>query len=319
LFFVSTSYASNDQKPAIIYFKGTCSAGKSTLIDSLSLQWKDLEIVDEDVIVIREFPRAVEKRFPEEYACLVKAIAKDNLYHALRTKHVLFKKTATLEECEKAQAVLKTIKDELNQTENIQWKNEVNEGIRCEMVELIQKALGEGNFVLLDSWYYSAEQVQEIFPDVSVIKVMLYCDFPVAYQRLLKRNRDAFIHENLREKRFVSNLIISFCSIYKIDDSSCDPIQEVSIAALEESFSMAANTLSMLPDYKTQIFNYGELSRPQFEEYQDRLLQDCRDKTKTYYISPRIPQDLIIDNTSGDTQKAIGALDEMFHFMESTK
>lgn len=101
--FISLCPSSIESKtPIIVYLKGTCCAGKSTLIQSIRQRWDNLEIVDEDPIVHRTFPDAVSLRFPVEYASIIKAIAEQNLYHALRAKDILFKKTATQEECIKA-------------------------------------------------------------------------------------------------------------------------------------------------------------------------------------------------------------------------
>lgn len=47
----------------IIYLKGTCSAGKSTLIRNL----EDFEIVDEDAIMHKSYVDAVAKRYPEAF------------------------------------------------------------------------------------------------------------------------------------------------------------------------------------------------------------------------------------------------------------
>ncbi len=100
-----------------------------------------MEIVDEDPIVLRTYPDAVALRFPIEYANIINAVAKYNLYQALRAKDILFKKTATEEECIKASNALSFIQNELKQSQNLPWNEDVNERIRKELIETIQLAL----------------------------------------------------------------------------------------------------------------------------------------------------------------------------------
>lgn len=302
--------------PIIVYLKGTCCAGKSTLIQSIKQRWENLEIVDEDPIVHRTYPDAVALRFPIEYANIIKTIAEYNLYHALCAKDILFKKTATQEECIKASNALSFIQNELNQSQNLPWKEEVNEGIRREIIETIQLVLQNEKSVLLDSWYFTADQIQELFLATPVIRVMLYCPFPIAYERLLKRNKESMALENLQEKRYMNQLMGSFCSLYQISNQPSQPIQNINRQELDQIFDSIYLTLGNknINDQK-QIFTFGELSRSQFQKLQIEFMQPFMEFESTnLYIAPKEKQDLIIDYTLGDTQKALDFLEDVMNF-----
>lgn len=319
IFFISSSacaiYSFNfePKNRIIIYLKGSCCAGKSTLIHSIKQKWENWEIVDEDPIVRRTYPDAVVLRFPFEYACLIKAIDKQNLYHALRAKDILFKKTATQEECIKASNVLNAIQNELNQSQNLPWKKEVNERIRKEIIDTIQLALKNEKNVFLDSWYFTADQIQELFPKVSVIRVMLYCPFPIAYERFLKRNKESIAQENLQEKRYMNQLMGTFCSLYQMSDQPSQPIQNINRKELDPIFNSIYLTLKNenIQDQK-QIFTFEELSQSQFQKFQTEFMQPFVElESPNLYISPKEKQDLIIDYSIGDTEKAVDLLEKI--------
>lgn len=318
--FISSStylYPSNiDSKtPIIVYLKGTCCAGKSTLIQSIGQRWENLEIVDEDPIVHRTYPNAVALRFPTEYINIIKAIAEYNLYHALRQKDILFKKSATQEECIKASNAVSFIQNELNQSQNLLWKEEVNEEIRKEIIETIQLALQNKKNILLDSWYFTADQIQELFPTTPVVRVMLYCPFPIVYERLLKRNKDSIEQENLQEKRGMNQLMGSFCSLYQMSDQPAQPIQIINRQELDKIFNSVCLTLECENIHdQEQIFTFGEYSQSRFQKLQTEFMQPFVELgSANLYISPKEKQDLIIDHATGDIEKALDLLKEVIN------
>lgn len=324
VFISSSAYiypSSVDSKiPVIVYLKGICCAGKSTFIQSIRQRWENLEIVDEDPIVHRTYPDAVALRFPIEYANIIKAIAEDNLYHALRAKDILFKKTATQEECIKASNALSSIQNELNQSQNLPWKKEVNEGIRREIIETIQLALQNEKSVLLDSWYFTADQIQELFPTTPVVRVMLYCPFPVAYERLQKRNKQSIEQENLQEKRYMNQLMGTFCSLYQMIDQSSQPIQSINRQELDKIFNSICLTLESENIHdQEQIFTFGEYSRSQFQKLQIEFMQPFVDlESANLYISPKEKQDLIIDRATDDIEKTLDLLEEVMNVAKAS-
>jgi len=297
--------------PIIICLKGTCSSGKSTLIKSLALLRDDLEVVDEDALVHEAYPKAIAQRFPLEYACIAEAIDKENIYHSLRTKDIIFKKTATQVECTNAKKYITEIQEELNGSQNLTWKQGVSQNISVEVLNKIKLALQNKKNVLLDAWYVKADQVQALFPKTSIIRVMLYCSLPVAYERLLKRNKEALDHGNLEEKRFLGQLVGTFCSLYQLSNQPIQAIQSIDRYKLDQIFN-AIHEMLTDEDSPKPIFTMKELSQSQLQSIQTGFLQpfdDC--KSEKLYISPKEKQDLIIDNTSIDIQKAVRAIEEI--------
>lgn len=213
----------------------------------------------------------------------------------------------------KSSYALSAIQNELNQPQNLPWKQEVNEGIRKELIETIQLALTNEKNVLLDSWYFTAAQIQELFPATPVTRVMLYCPFPIAYKRLLKRNKESMARENLQEKRYMNQLMGSFCSLYLLSDQPAQPIQNINKKELDQIFNLIYFTLESENIHnQKQIFTFGELTQSQFQKLQIEFMQPFIELESTHlYISPKEEQDLIIDHTLGDNQKALDLLEEV--------
>ena len=305
-------FAAPSKAPVVICLTGTCSSGKSTLIQSLTLLRDDIEIVDEDTLVHEAYPRAIAQKFPLEYACITQAVDKENIYHSLRTKDVLFKKTTTQKERLNAAQAIRDIQKELNLSRNLHWKQEVSQNISKEVLHKIQLALEKKKNVILDAWYVKGDHVQAQFPETPISRVLLYCSLPTAFQRLLKRNDEAIAQGNLKEKRFIGQLAGSFCSLYQINKQPLQPpIQYIDRQALDQTFSAM---LQMLPDKDSpkSIFTLKELSQSQLQSIKTHFMQPFEEgSSETFYICPKEKQDLIIDNTSLDVQKAVRSIEEI--------
>jgi dephospho-CoA kinase len=310
LFLAILAFApAHSESPKIVYLKGSCSSGKTTLIRSMEQRWNNLTVVDEDSMVHKRFPEAVAERFPFEYPPIATAVAKENLYRALRTQDLLFKSNATREECLEAKRMIDQIQHELDQLENLPWYEGVMQSIRDDIVKAIQAAIREGNHVVIDSWYFTASQIQEHFPEVTTLRVMVYSPLAIAYERLLQRNQEALLQENLDSKRDVNQLVSSFCSIYQLSARPSQPIEAISWRQLNQLFDSIYSRLGD-QEWQRKAFVFGELSRSQFRTIQTQFMQPYAEHGATVlYVSPREDQDLIIDNTARTPQQALDLLE----------
>ncbi len=300
-------FEKHPQDATVIYLRGTCSSGKSTLIRSI-VQECDLELVDEDSIMQRSYLEAVALRFPCKFIIINKAVARENLYHALREKDILFKKTASLEDSQKAKNALCEIQEELNNPQNLLWKKALSDGINTEVIQRLKEAIERRKNVILDSWYVKEHHIQELFPNVQIIRVLLYCSLPVAYNRLLKRNEEAIDRENLQEKRYLRQLFGSFTALYQISDQPLQPIHSIYRHELDQVFDAILLPLKDIA-YQKPIFTFEEITRPLFMKMKMAFLQpfdEC--KSENLYIAPKNAQDVIIDNTSNNIQNAVHSL-----------
>lgn len=311
----------NPSTSIIIYLQGTCSSGKSTLIKSIK-QKCDLEIVEEDSIMQRSYVAAVAQRFPYKFTCINHAISQNNLYHALREKDILFKKTASNDDCTKATDALTEIQEELNKPQNLCWKQEISQGISVEVIQKLREVIEKNKNVLLDSWYVKENHIAKLFPNAKIIRVLLYCSLPVAYHRLLMRNEEALLQENLLEKRYLRQLIGSFTALYQISEHPINPIQKVYRNELKQIFEDISQKIEDhdLSTYQKPVFTFTEISRFQFLQIKSQFLQPFETySSELFYISPRKEHDVIIDNSSQDIQKAVDLIKEiLFYNLQST-
>ncbi len=268
-------------------------------------------IVDEDATVFVAYQEAIKERFPAEYALIIKAIDEDNIYHSLRTKDYYFKQGATDEECANAENALFNILEELNRPENLNWKKLISQSITKNCLDQIGNALHHNQNVLFDGWYIKADQLANMFPENQVIKVMLYCPLEVAYGRLLKRNEEAFIQGNLKEKRLTSQLVGSFYSLYEISCQPLQPIEKVELFAYNNTFQWILENLSD-EEFPKKNFSFKEITRSELKQLQFKFLQPfgiC--ESESFYISTKENYDLIIDNTTLDAKDAVQMIEEI--------
>lgn len=304
IFFISNEFVysveNNQGSSCIIYLKGSCSSGKSTFIRSILNQRERIEVIDEDSIMQKTYIAAVAERFPYEFACIRQVIAQENLYHAIREKDVLFKKTASEEECKKALEFLCKIQEELNKSENASWKQEVSHSIDLQVLQQIKQTIEKGKIVLLDSWYIKPKHLELHFPETKVFKVLLYCPLKSTLERFVKRNEKALTNENFSEKRYLRQLIGSFISLYEITTHSQEAIEEVNKMELYDIFCTMAFSLKEGPDfYQKPIFTFEEISKPFFMKLVNEFLLPFEDSDKSsamFYIKPRENYDIILNS-----------------------
>lgn len=294
--------------PSITYLKGTCSSGKSHLIRSLQNQTTDLQIVDEDAIMHKAYVEAVSIRFPIEFSIIKQVIANDNLYHALREKDFLFKEMASSDDIEKAINALTKIQDELNEPQKQPWKQEVSRSIDGKVLKEIHEALSLQKNVLLDSWYIKPKHLEKHFPKTKVNRVLIYCSLQNAYERFIKRNKQALMHQNLSEKRYLRQLAGSFFSMYQISSNPLQPIKEIKKHELDQVLNAMYNSLEdQRESFQKSYFTFDEIPRSYFLTIKMNFLQ-VFDGSSPLFISPKEKQDLIIDNSTDDIQESINAL-----------
>lgn len=279
-----------ENAPYIIHIKGTCSSGKSTLMRCWTKESESLAIVDEDAIMHKRYVDAVSERFPEAFDSIQKVIAKENLYHALREKDVLYKSAPS----EEAVNALTMIQEELNQ--DLPWKQLVSREIDMEVLNGIEAGLRAGKNVLLDSWYITPERLRIEFRGIKIIKVLLYCPLPLAYERFLKRNKKAHAIGNLSEKRYLRQLIGSFTSLYQINSAPLKPIQNITREELDPVFDEMENSLTGDGPYKKPIFTFEEISKGHFLDMKEGFLRPFTVPAEEFYLEPKAPYDIILIN-----------------------
>ena len=79
-------------------------------------------------------------------------------------------------------------------------RNKINE----KLIRSIQMTIESKRVVLLDCWSLTADQVQELFPEVPVIRVALYYSLPVADQ-MTEEKPGSFYRGEFGRKSVTSN------------------------------------------------------------------------------------------------------------------
>ena len=313
---IRTSLAKWRAMPCIVYFKATSCAGKSTLGRAFEQQLNDWVFIDDDVIAYRQYLEAIAQRFPHEYAIVGKAVSPCNLYHAFRFKDVLFYESASDSDRVAAKDALAKVQNELDNPESSPWISAVNQQVRTELIDRVQLAFQQKKNVLVDSWFFNAGQFQEHFPGARVMRLMMYCSLPVAMQRLKKRNQEGLATENIESKRYISQLMGSFCSLYLMSKSPAQPVESVAKTELEAQFVvMTTDVKKASTTGVKKPFTRQEVALEDFEKMRAQFLLPYDSENANHlFIAPKETQDFII-NGSFETQKTIASIKQVVRIL----
>lgn len=292
----------------IFLFKGSCSSGKSTIIRHLGESTDGFVFVDEDSIVYEKYVEAIARRFSSDFQKIAAAITENNIYPALRYKNIFFKSDATTQECLEAEDALQTIQAELNSTASIPWKKEVSVSVSKEVVKRVQEALNIGKHVIVDSWYISGDDMREMFPEVKIIQTLVYCPFPVAYQRFVHRNKESIQTGNLQEFRQIRQLL-SFFSLYHITHSSKGAVQSIDVGDMNRTLDLISAQLEGDRALTAKpVFTFEEISRTEFDWFRSNYGDCLEGSDRTTYIVANEHYDLIIDTSRDDLEEAAAVI-----------
>jgi guanylate kinase len=296
LSFLPFTYTSCQElnSPIIILLKGTCSSGKSTLIQSIADSDMNIEIVDEDTYVHDGYLSAIQTRFPLEYNAIAEAIDYDNMYLSLRSNDMIYNSHSSYPERCIAEKYILDLRQELNKPEYLNWKNSVSENITDTCLDAMKNALEHGKSVLLDAWYISGNRIRGLFPNNTIIKILLYCELQEGYRRLMERNLKCQTTRNIREKRSAAQLIGSFNLLYKVSKTPLQPIHKFNFETFNNLMAEIEETLPVTTTL-AQVFSFKECSKSEFRGLQLNFLKDF--EHNNCYITPKENHDLIIDNT----------------------
>lgn len=310
LFFVLLfSFSVEAKEPQVVYLKGACCSGKTSLNKQIAKEWRDWTIVDDDALVIDIWSEALAQRYQEVFEAASDKIGKVNLYHAIRFGDLVFNQEVTDIEQETLVQQIAHMQKELNHPESLAWRQLVHEKVRKRVLEETTAALTEGHNVLIDSWYYTAEKIEELFPQAHMTRVMLYSSLPKAYERLQKRNRDSVTMKDMDQARNIAQLMITFTWLYKVSDASSQSIQPTEKSTFEEIFSLMAQRLEEKEaEDRSKLFTFSEFSFAEFMEMKNDFMRPFEEQQGPLFLSPYSRQDLIIDTSDLATEEILQLL-----------
>jgi hypothetical protein len=301
--------------PMALYLKGTCCSGKTSLTQLIATKWQNWAIVDDDAIVLQIWPEALASHYHNTYKILEKCIDRDNIYSALRFNQIVFKDNVPMQDQLEIKRLIQRIQAELNQPESVPWRQMINQKVREQCLKEIRSALAKGQNILIDSWYFSSEDIERLFPQLNMIRFTLYCSLPIAYQRLLKRNLEAIKKNEVTQMRNIAQLMITYCWLYELSDSTSQPIEAIDKKSLGASFQEIANALKETQEEdRSALFTFNELSIPEFEKMRNDFNKPFDGNgLNTVYITPKTQQNILIDNSHLTSQQSLELLEKSLY------
>lgn len=283
-------------KACIVYLKGSCSSGKSSLAKQY-VQNPAWVTIDDDVICMKEYVDTWRVSHPEEMKLISEAIDEKNIYMAIKRNLFCFKNSSPKTVVKNAKIAIRAIQTSYKSSTDT-WKNIPHQRIRAVVQKQVKEAIENNKNVLLDSWFYTAEQIEKLFPYTRVVKMMLFNPLYLCLQRLEKRNSSSDIEADFREKRFKANVLRSFFNLYKLSDSSYGSICSVDKETVLPFHKAIAQQLPcgyMRESSLTEI----EISREEFSTLVESFMEPFNNTdSHRLYIVPKVPQDCIISSAN---------------------
>lgn len=275
----------------IVCLKGTCSAGKTTLGKTLASSSSNWVYLDDDSISATIYLEEARNLCPREYATALVAISIDNLFYALYNQDILFKDSATTEEQAQAKAALKQMQEQFANPKNKLWKDAKHRRVYVAILSAIKDAVIQKKKVLLDSWWLTADEIQRIFSKVQVFRLMLYSPLSIATERFKLRNLACTTSSKIAEKRYVKNLVESFCGLYKAAKKPDLAIEKIDSVVTRQQFE--ALTVAAKQDNQDVPKQYCPNLQDLFKQFMHPF-EDARESS--LYITPMAHQDIVIKN-----------------------
>lgn len=264
---------SSPQKGAIVFLRGPCSVGKSSICKALSEADKSWKSIDEDEYHIRLALHAIKKEFPLQFTAIKKSIRKCNRYHALQRKEIFFKEATRDEKKQSALKSIDYIRNALASNPHYSdFRAQIDRITRDKLINDIKKYASKGYNVIVDSWFLKEEDFQIFKKKFPFFLGIAYAPLHVLLERVNKRNRTAYETKNLMSKRFIRQALESFNQTYTLT-SNPTPIvldtlsKETLIACLENIRSQL-----LAKNEQAHQHSFKEFTTEELDEFKEKML-----------------------------------------------
>lgn len=294
----------------IVLLRGACSSGKSSLIAALQKIDPHWYAIEEDSFFVDAIINAVTQNFPTEISIISQAIASQNIFNAVKRSEFQFLPTASSEEQQAAITAAQQIQAALNGQEGDKFKKELFSSIDKAMDTELHEAVKQNNNILLDSWAYTSESLQEKFPEIPVFTVIVYCPLKTALNRVQQRNSDALSSGNLLPKRFFGQLFSSYVAVYKWHLAPSNENHDIAVDQFPaEEAPELFNEIQRIasPEVLTSVsvklnFTWSEMDATKFNKLRRELWSFTPQMNGSIFVQPKMVYDLMV-NTGKNTSE----------------
>lgn len=284
----------------IVVVTGTCSSGKTTLLQSFSSMDQNWELIEEDAIYIDTFNEMIAEKFPEEYTTLSQSIAHENIYNAIRRNELCIQTSSVALE-EAALTALNKIHQKLGQGRWFKFK------LWCKVFRAINMQITErlhaGKRVIIDANRYTAAIAQNNFSQHNIYSALIYCPLVTAYDRLCQRNQATRDTANLTNKRFLGQLLDGYKAQYTIQSNCIDPLDTHTVDELIDLFEEFDEDLDSMGE-ENPLFCLQELTHEQLEQLKHLLIPSVPNIDRLVYVQPKGAYDIIINTNQKSPDEA---------------
>ncbi len=273
----------------VVFLQGSSRSGKSSICSMMEQQeqW--------NTVGSMYFPFCLDTfatLFPEQFVCIQKGIASENIRHAVTRDMFMFNKGISERHKQKIIDAARYIQDYFSSPMlYAQHKKEFSDFSLHE----IQKSLKTGNHLLADvSWYVTREQLTSITPTPTIISALVYCPLIIAIDRLVQRNAISLETGSIMNYRFFSEPLMSFMALYDLsleDDNAIDTLDKTQLLKCLDNIEKYISVEGATND--NSGFMMHELTRQKLDEYRTLFLHTFANN-QTLYIRPKKMYDIIL-------------------------
>lgn len=291
----------------LVFLRGSCSVGKSSLCKELAKcdpQWK---YVSEDDFCISQFIEFLLKLFPVQMKTISQAIARENMFNAINRYEVLFKDNATYEEQQQAWKAIAEIKTYLDDPCNNNQRKAIGLKTKYSILEHVYYYLVCGFNVIVDSWMFTQEEIDQFRKDFNMThRVFAYCPLKFVLARLKERYTIAINQKNFHEKKVYKQALSSYFAKVQPakEESALDVISRQEIEGAIEDIMAHIASLPPRECGKNKQFSRSEFSQEELQEFIQEVYKNFGfDSRDVIAIEPAEKHDFIIRTDEGDPQQ----------------
>jgi hypothetical protein len=299
-FFISTLYAAELPEKRVVFLKGVTCSGKTTTSTTLASLDKTWKILSEDDIWTATETDQMEKYYPQPFSDIACAIARENIFHAVRYNYVHFdsqnshKQAACL-------AALAQLRRDAGQNKDAYWQT--TKPLMAErFLAAIRSELAVSSNIIVDSWYFDPPVLDQLNEKPKSYTLATYAPLPTLVSRLKIRN-EASRKSDWKQIRKLHHVISGFLGLYDLvraPESVCDLLTS---QGLQDCFDSMEK---MIPPPNTA----EQTAFTNFEITGEKLREIRADTFKTLgtsshlYVKPKMKYQLSINTTHLSPEEA---------------
>lgn len=274
-------------------------------LQQLDHRWS---IVNEDDLYIAYFIEFLHIKFPEACARMSRALALHNYFHAIHRCDICFLDGASDEDKQYAIQSVRTIQEYIETPVGNNFIYLCYQQARAAVMQRIREMLDAKKNIIVESFFVPFSEIKQEFLGVAQCReALIYCPITTLLRNILKRNTDAEILRDFRQRRFLRQIFGGSNYFYRLTPTYHPNVLAMYLRSdLEDIFERAREYVIHNWDTRQRTqFVQIEMNLREFDQFKKAFFEPFdRADTDRLYVEPRDRFDIIINTDECSPQDA---------------